>query len=663
MNRTIIEVKEEILRALTPEMVKGKIIRDLNLEEKNGKVKCMLHHDKHPSMSFYDKDGAKLFKCFSCNGTYDIINHYESHYGLSFKDSLEKINEDFNLNVEMKYNRLHKDVIKPKEKPIEYNGISEAGMNYLKLRGLSESTILKAGVKTDDRGNLVFQYKDLEGNLIANKYRPHRKVKKGELKTWFQKGTNCNTLYLMDKCNYEDLIITEGEIDCLCLRELGYQNVVSVPTGCSSFEYIDINYDFFQKIKKDIKVFFDTDEAGKKSADEISRRLNAKIVRLNDKYNDINEALFKGGKEDIIKAIEEADFPPIEGVRSLDEEKAYDYTTYDPTRTLDTGIFTLDRMIGGISTDSQLMVLTGQNESGKSSFLNQLTAQALLQNHKVFVFSGELSLSIYKSWLYQTMAEKEHLTEITNRFGDTLFKVNDFAEEKLDIYTKNKLFYLEGSVDITAESLIKKMEEVYKRTGTKIFFIDNLMTVKFKDGGNIYDQQSSFVKALKLFSTKNRVLIVLVSHPRKPQGNEFTKFDISGTADISNLADLIIGLKRVSEEDLKKYEDYEKEEEEKKQKCIEKGLTYYQDPSKIIEAPLDVKVKVLKNRANGNSGKEVSLSFSRDRRRFYYSLDEFNTHYPYNKTEQQTLEENKSSIDKMIEDELLEAVNNEHLPF
>ena len=39
--------------------------------------------------------------------------------------------------------------------------------------------------------------------------------------------------------NTNDIIITEGQIDCLSVAEAGYQNVVSVPNGAKGFTWYD----------------------------------------------------------------------------------------------------------------------------------------------------------------------------------------------------------------------------------------------------------------------------------------------------------------------------------------------------------------------------------------------------------------------------------------
>lgn len=62
-----------------------------------GVVCCMFHPDKNASMKVYD--GDRGYHCFSCQAHGDVINFVQQHFGLSFKDALSKINDDFHLGL------------------------------------------------------------------------------------------------------------------------------------------------------------------------------------------------------------------------------------------------------------------------------------------------------------------------------------------------------------------------------------------------------------------------------------------------------------------------------------------------------------------------------------------------------------------------------------
>src|ERR1035437_9386008 len=76
----------------------------------------------------------------------------------------------------------------------------------------------------------------------------------------------------------EEAIITEGEIDCLSLIEIGLTNAISVPNGAAKgnqkLVYLDNCIDAFDNVSK-IIIATDADEAGGYLQKELIRRLGA----------------------------------------------------------------------------------------------------------------------------------------------------------------------------------------------------------------------------------------------------------------------------------------------------------------------------------------------------------------------------------------------------
>ena len=96
--------------------------------------------------------------------------------------------------------------------------------NYFHRRKISPATLDYADVRQDEEGNTVFNYYDTNDVLTMVKYRPSRKVRKGENKQWCQKGADTsNLLFNMNRINVNaPLLICEGEPDCLSAIEAGY---------------------------------------------------------------------------------------------------------------------------------------------------------------------------------------------------------------------------------------------------------------------------------------------------------------------------------------------------------------------------------------------------------------------------------------------------------
>jgi DNA primase len=76
--------------------------------DRRGFICCPLHSEKTPSMKIYD--GDRGFHCFGCGEHGDVITFVQKVFGLSFQETLRKIDADFALNIysEHSYEDLRK---------------------------------------------------------------------------------------------------------------------------------------------------------------------------------------------------------------------------------------------------------------------------------------------------------------------------------------------------------------------------------------------------------------------------------------------------------------------------------------------------------------------------------------------------------------------------
>ena len=352
----------------------------------------------------------------------------------------------------------------------------------------------------------------------------------------------------MDKADItKPLVICEGEFDCLSLIESGIKNAVSVPTGCKSTEWITTNWTWLEQFEE-IILWFDNDEAGKEGVKEVFNRLPNKTVKIvySDICNDINEILFKYGKLAVLKQFEKASIPLIDGVKSTKQISTFNI--YE-AETVQIGIKKIDDRIIGLPLGS-LNVITGRTGEGKSTILNQFfIGESIRQGYKVFLFSGELTESNAKGWLLDTLANKDDLLEFTNKKGYKYKKLSSKAVSKIDDFLEDK-FFLYTEEDYTINAIISKMEIMAKRYGVKVFCIDNLMVTE-NDEKEELRNQTEIVKKLKSFAKKYNAIVHLVAHPRKAQNGQtgLDKSDISGSANITNLADYVMIVQRIKDEE------------------------------------------------------------------------------------------------------------------
>lgn len=569
------KVIEDIKFNLNSEAIKNKIALDRNLKLNNqNKCLCFKHNETNPSMSFDTK--TNKFKCFSCGASVDIFEHYQEYYNLSFLEASKSIIKDFNLNIDINIKQSER---RARKSPTKHNIYNNKVLSYCNKRGISKNTLDYVGIK-ENKDNVCFEYKNELGEHIANKYRFTSKNAKPKM--LFEADTNINTLFNMDKVNpSEALVITEGEFDTLALIEAGYKNSVSIPSGVNSTnQWITTNWDFLEQFEE-IIIWFDNDEAGIKGAREVFNRLSNKSVKLVmcDLANDINEVLYKFGKAKVLEQIEKAYTPLVNGIATLDMVE--DFNIYEADK-LETGIEAIDNDILGMVFGS-LNVLSGRNGAGKSTILNQIyIGEAIRQKHKVFLFSGELVAGNVKEWLLRTLANEQDLIEFTAKNNRKYKMLSTEGKKRLVENIKDK-FYLYDSEEYSIDMVLNKMEILAKRQGVKVFVIDNLMILEMSTSDEL-KAQSEAIKKLKAFAKKYNAIVHLVAHPRKSMNEEITKDDVSGSANITNLADYVTILERNFKED----REY------------------------------DAKLSIVKNRHTGVNT-SVALKFDSDRKRFYSS--------------------------------------------
>lgn len=173
----------------------------------------------------------------------------------------------------------------------------------------------------------------------------------------------------------------------------------------------------------------------------------------------------------------------------------------------------LNFLLEGGSCLGDLVVVVGNTGLGKSTLSTQICGYWWKElGYKTLIYSGEM---------------------------DSASVINDLSIQQ-NWQGEDKNCYIASVIDL--EGIEHCAEE-----GFKIFLIDNLMTLS-QFGDDLYMAQSRTVKKLKEIALKYNCLILLVCHPNKTKdfknGDNLTIESISGSSNIGNLANLILGLNR-----------------------------------------------------------------------------------------------------------------------
>lgn len=416
----------------------------------------------------------------------------------------------------------------------------EAAIEYLKSRGISEEVCRKyeVTVKPDDSNVIVFPFKDETGDLKFIKYRNTHPAQ-GQSKEWCE--ANCMPiLFGMNHCSEGGrLVITEGQFDSLSLTEAGIENAVSVPIGMNGFTWVPHCWNWLQKFTE-IVVFGDCENGSISLADTIKTKFpkKTKVVRVDDYrgHKDANDILRAEGKQALIDAVNNAEYTTSTRLKDMSEVEA---VNIESLPCISTGFDELDRILTGGFHYGGVIILSGKRGDGKSTMASQFIVEALRQNHNCMIYSGELPNAHVKNWLNRQVTGKKELTQADVNRCNAWYKGRLFVYDDTDL-TED---------DDETGSLIEIMEEAIIQKNCELLLIDNLMTA-MEEGAEtnevLYRKQSSFVGKMAKMARRMKVIILLVAHPRKTITTSLTNDDVSGSADITNKASIVMTYSRIT---------------------------------------------------------------------------------------------------------------------
>ena len=210
-----------------------------------------------------------------------------------------------------------------------------------------------------------------------------------------------------------------------------------------------------------------------------------------------------------------------------------------------TGFRILDKSITGLLL-GEVSLISGSNSSGKSSWLNQLSLNAINTGYKVALWSGELVGYRLKGWINQIAAGRSYVQKVDGY--DTLYYAPKNISDRIDNWTKGKLFLYNNQYGSRWEQLMADITEIIEKEGVSLVIIDNLMAMSLEgfDGDNNSKQRQFILQVCDLAKKKN-VHIIVVAHPRK-QTDFLRKESISGSADLTNAVDNCFIIHRVNKD-------------------------------------------------------------------------------------------------------------------
>lgn len=360
-------------------------------------ARCPAHRDKNPSLHIsLGRDGEILLNCFAGCETERVV----AALGIEMADLFQ---DESGPRV---YLPRYPKVEYPEPKPVDElpHGLSTEAINFLRGRDLDPELAESLGITSSPDGHraaLYFPYYR-DGELVNRKT---RYLPKG-----FRMEEGCELIFFglddaiahVDSADTSTLVIVEGELDWLTIKQVGGYAVMSVPNGAGGKNLSYFENDITAKLLlerpgKDIRevvIATDADEPGQILAQALIDRIGREkcsLVAWPAGCNDANETLMRLGPKEVRAAIEGATPQSVpEGVYDpLSHQNQFEHLyRHGLPRGVSTGFRTLDMYYSILPR--YLTLVSGVPGSGKSEFLdNIMVNMAIQQDWRFVVYSPE----------------------------------------------------------------------------------------------------------------------------------------------------------------------------------------------------------------------------------------------------------------------------------
>lgn len=458
---------------------------------------------------------------------------------------------------------------KPEPVASPEDGLSTSALNFLARRGISKATAVAAGV-TGGKAHMPGAEEPVEtiqfpyfraGELVNVKYR-------GPQKSFRMVKDAERILYGLDWCQgAEQVYLTEGELDALAIREVSPQAAaLSVPNGApalntrdysGSLGYLASGESIFAAAKV-VVLATDADEPGIKLREELAKRIGRDkcwLVSWPEGCKDANDVLMQHGADALKQALNDARPYPVEGLldpRDLAEQVLLLRSQEGP-QGVDPGwpsVADLYRPKGG-----QLCIVTGAPGSGKSSWLDALMVN-LAERH---------------DWRFGVCSPENFPPE---RHLQNLIELHAGAPLRpgahLNLSERQTLAALEWVADhftlvlpepLTLGAILERAAILKLRYGIQGLVIDpwNELEHERPEGRSETEHIGASLSTIRRFARDKDIHVWVVAHPAKmpPVLNDegrrvapvVTPYDISGSANFFNKADVCVSVWRDKEDE------------------------------------------------------------------------------------------------------------------
>lgn len=535
---------------------------------------------------------AGVWMDFNTSEGGDLISLWTAVRGIPLATALAEIADWLGIDTPRAYNEPRRLYVRPTRPNCTYPvGVVR---DYLcEARNVPEAVLERYKIG-EQKDKIIFPFLLPDGTLAMAKSREAKDG--GKCKPT---ARDCEPIlfgwHAID-ADAREVVLTEGEIDCLSWAAYGYA-AMSVPFGGGGGgkqQWIENDFDRMNQFEK-IYIATDMDKPGEEAAAEIADRLGRyRCYRVKMPHKDGNECLVEGVPKGVMD-------DAIASAASLDPEglhRASDYTDsvtrlFWPETDERIGYQTPYAMLGSklLFRPGEVSLWSGATGAGKSQVLSDCIVDWVHQGSRVCISSLEMRPE-------QTL--KRMCRQVTG-IAEPTKKAIKSALLWLD---KGTLLYDMVGKTATNE-IIRIFDYACSRYGCDQFVIDSLMRLGV--AGDDYNGQEKVVFDIVNWSVSRNVHLHLVAHSRKgaADGGSPETEDVKGAMEIGANAFNIITIwrNRKSEDTIQKLEREGKADELEKAKS---------QPGVILN--------VAKQR-NGDFEGKIGLWFSTETYRYTSSKD------------------------------------------
>lgn len=261
-----------------------------------------------------------------------------------------------------------------------------------------------------------------------------------------------------------------------------------------------------------------------------------------------------------------------------------------------TGITIIDKKMKGLQKGA-ISVVSGLRGSAKSTWLSQVSLNAINDGQTVLCYSGELSDKNFAKWMLLQAAGK-HKVIASEKF-ENFYYVPDKIKPEIAVWMGDKFWLYNNKYGNDFSQISSRLVEEIDKRKADLVVLDNLMALNLEVyDKDKYEAQTKFMQTLKNIAELSNVHIIFVAHPRKAMG--FLRLDdVAGSGNITNYVDNAFIVHR-------KNNDFVR---------LSKMMFGWKEDHEIYQDNVTNVIEICKDRDNGNQDVFIPLYYEKESKR------------------------------------------------